>query len=107
MSWQLFQNGKTLGEHGSEQGTLICDEEHIGGARITLEQDVGGGLFAITSGLYGWMVHTRFFSAEQEGRSAFQAMRAALADLVNRQTTIDDDGSGMIAAISSFMERFP
>jgi hypothetical protein len=42
-----------------------CAMKSILTARITLERD-GHQPFAITCGSYGWMVHTSFFSGEEE-----------------------------------------
>jgi len=39
MSWYAFDNEKSIGQRGSESGTIIRDEEHGDGARITLEGD--------------------------------------------------------------------
>lgn len=57
--WIPFENGTTVGTTGSEGGTILRDELHPDGARITLERTASQ--FAITCGVYGWMVHTRFF----------------------------------------------
>ncbi len=51
------------------------DEEHELGARITLEK-VGSflkGHFAITCGIYGWMMHTHFISSTNEALKDFEA----------------------------------
>ena len=64
MSWQPFDDGKTIGQRGSEKGIIVGDEEHLEGARVTLEQDGEAAPYAITCGIYGWMVHTRFFGGE-------------------------------------------
>ena len=37
--WINYQNGSTIGEGGTENGNIIFDEEHVDGARITLEQN--------------------------------------------------------------------
>jgi hypothetical protein len=59
--WIEFEGGSTIGEQGSENGLTLKDEEQVRGARITLERDTRIAPFAITCGIYGWMVHTRFF----------------------------------------------
>ena len=61
--WQPFENGGTLGQIGSEEGIIVHDEEHSLGARISLERDTIVAPFAITCGIYGWMLHTRYFSS--------------------------------------------
>ena len=61
--WINYQNGSTIGESGTENGNIIFDEEHVDGARITLEQNCHQNIpFAITSGIYGGIVHTTFAS---------------------------------------------
>ena len=70
--WEPFDNGGTIGQEGSENGTIISDEEHLRGARITLERTTPTAPFAITCGVYGWMVHTRFVSTEAEAIAQFE-----------------------------------
>lgn len=79
--WYPFDEGHTLGHVGTENGTIVRDEEHGDGARITLERD-GYTPFAITCGIYGWMFHTCFFSIEEEARQAFGAMKQELARIL-------------------------
>ena len=71
--------------------------------------------FAITCGVYGWMVHTRFFSDEAEAQSEFEKMKEALAQILE----FEDSGRGrdeedntelvhaLSARISEFVDRFP
>jgi hypothetical protein len=75
--WQPFGNGETLGHDGSECGTVIVDEEHPSGARVCLERG-GRAPFAITCGVCGWMVHTRFFSEDDAATDALRAMKKDL-----------------------------
>ena len=79
MTWRSYENGKTVGKQGSEDGTIFRDEEHVEGSRITLERGGHVAPFAITCGIYGWMAHTRFFGSETEAQSEFDAMKEALA----------------------------
>ncbi len=58
--WQQFDNGKTIGKKGSENGKIIFDQENQDGARITLEQNANSIPYAITLGIYGLMFHTEF-----------------------------------------------
>jgi hypothetical protein len=58
MNWQPFEEGSTIGKIGNEGGEIIIDQEHIGGARLTLEQSCLRARYAITCGIYGWMVHS-------------------------------------------------
>ena len=81
-TWQPFRSGSTLGKTGTEAGVILRDEEHIEGARITLERSATKKLlrrpvvqFAITCGIYGWMVHTRFFSSEEKAVREYDRMK--------------------------------
>jgi hypothetical protein len=95
--WQPFQNGETRGQPGSESGTVIVDDEHPSGARICLERD-GRAPFAITCGVYGWMVHTRFFIEHDAANAAVRAMKVDLAALAANPSR---EGCG------EFVERYP
>ena len=110
--WQAFDGGSTRGGRGSENGCVTLDEEYDGAARITLERECRVGPFAITCGVYGWLVHTRFFRDESEAEGAFADMKVALAEIV-RLATVDDgdteaDGVRRVSeAVSKFVERYP
>ncbi len=109
-SWQPFENGSTLGQAGSEEGTIVRDEEHALGARISLEHDTSVAPFAITCGIYGWMLHTRYFSSQQEAETQYDAMKQALAALLEAaEITAESDGGRQILmnGVQSFVEMFP
>lgn len=76
--WQPFDCGTTNGQPGSENGIIIRDVELSDGARITLERDGWIAPFAITCGIYGWMVHTRYFSNEAEAQQEFEKMQVPM-----------------------------
>ncbi|MGB8262014.1 MAG: hypothetical protein WCE75_16765 [Terracidiphilus sp.] len=106
--WYPFEDGKTLGQTGSEEGVILRDEEHILGARITLER--GGRIvpFAITCGIYGWMLHTRFFEAEAEATDEYDRMRAALAGLLEAAEQAGDGGGSILMdGVAAFVDSFP
>lgn len=97
-------------ERGTEGGVIILDDEHDLGARITLESGGAGG--AITCGIYGWMVHTRFFDAESEARAAFDAMKIDLAAILWRiplktDPDLDAKMEATSGEISAFVDRYP
>ena len=81
-SWRPFEDGATLGQTGSEDGIVVHDEEHVLGARITLERAASVAPFAITCGIYGWMMHTRFFASEAEAQSQYDLMENSLSALL-------------------------
>ena len=80
--WHPFEGGTTLGQNGSESGVILRDEEHYSEARITLERDTNVAPFAITCGIYGCMMHTRWFDLESEASSQYDQMKVALSALL-------------------------
>lgn len=112
VGWYPFNAGSTIGETGSEDGVILRDEEYSAGARITLERNSRPTPFAITCGIYGWMVHTRFFPTEQTANEAFEAMKAGLARIYDLLPWPDDPQADerdaeVIAEIDTFIENFP
>ena len=108
--WHPFDEGRSVGLKGSEEGVILLDEEHSYGARITLERG-GYAPFSITCGIYGWMVHTRFFSDEAEAQDAFGEMKIGLVNILNiiplaSETNAAKEGA-VSDALSDFIERFP
>jgi hypothetical protein len=109
-SWHPFQNGDTLGRPGSEQGTMMRDEEYSLGARVSLERDCRAAPFTITCGIYGWMLHTRFFSSKFEAETQYEAMKSALAmllEVAQKTAAIDGGRQVLMAGVSKFVEMFP
>jgi hypothetical protein len=110
MVWYKFQDGMTVGRKGSENGIIVSDEEHPDGARITLERS-GRKDYTITCGIYGWMVHTRFFSNEVEARDAFEQMKDELTRIINLIPSVDEANETKLETASEamvdFVIRFP
>lgn len=112
MSWSPVENGKTIGERGSESGIIVVDSEYQGAARISLERDGDTAPYAITCGIYGWMVHTRFFSNKDDAEEDLGRMKNALAEIVDSVPPADPKPSQeqlneVVERISRFVERFP
>ena len=103
--WKPFEEGRSIGTNGSEQGTIILDDEHSDGARITLEKECRGTPFAVTCGVYGWMVHTCFFATEDIARRTYAAMKEALSAMLARFGS-DPDIDLVADLCEDFMERF-
>lgn len=107
-TWQPYQGGSTLGLQGSEGGTITWDEEYAGAVRLTLEQDESRSFYAVTCGVSGWLVHTRFFGSINEATDAFAEMRPALEELLARlpdapsRDTVRQGGE----LLSAFVARF-
>ena len=112
MRWTPFENGKTIGTRGSEDGIILVDDEHDLGARITLERDGSIAPFAITCGIYGSLLHTRFFSARETAERNLEEMKQAL-ELILFEMPDDNDPErdvkreAVTDAIMAFVERFP
>jgi hypothetical protein len=110
--WHPFDGGGTIGTAGSENGTIVSDDEHDLGGRITLEIKTRSAPFAITCGIYGWMVHTRYFGTENDASRAFDDMKVEL-DAIIRSIPMNDDPEGdrkmgdVCDRISDFVDRFP
>lgn len=99
-------------ERGTEGGVIILDYVHDLGARITLEKFDDGGGGAITCGIYGWMVHTRFFETEHSARHALEAMKIDIGAILWRiplENDPDLDNKMRMSAdeISAFVDKFP
>jgi hypothetical protein len=107
-SWYPFENGATLGQKGSENGEILRDEEHPLEARITLERDGTVAPFAVTCGIYGCMLHTRFFSLEDEACVQYDRMKDALAALLATEQEGGPDGyDSFLDGVAAFVEAFP
>jgi len=112
MGWAAFENGKTVGARGSEDGVIVVDEEHDLAARITLERDGSVAPFAITCGIYGWTFHTRFFSTRETAARDLEEMKDAIGAILSKIPRTDDPAleqkrREVTEAISAFVARFP
>jgi hypothetical protein len=105
--WKPFNEGRTIGTIGSERGTILLDDEHSGGARITIEEGGHIAPFSITCGIYGWMVHTRFFATEVEARRECAEMKPALSALITTLGRVANGSEELGESCSSFVDRFP
>ena len=80
--------------------------------RITLEREGQTAPFAITCGIYGWMVHTRFFELETEAQSQFEDMKEELSRITSAAgldagSMTDIKSRAVSEAMSDFVKRFP
>ncbi|HYO75217.1 MAG TPA: hypothetical protein VE010_02040 [Thermoanaerobaculia bacterium] len=107
--WIACEGGSSIGATGSEGGTILRDELHPEGSRITLE--LNETRFAITCGVYGWMVHTRFFANESDAAAAYEEMKPALAAIVDElpatDAEVEDALPRVTATLRDFIRRFP
>jgi hypothetical protein len=110
--WRPFDDGRSIGTIGSESGTIVLDDEHADGVRITLERDGSTAPFAVTCGIYDWMMHTRFFDEEGDARQAYDQMKQALDGII-RTIPLEEDPDRdakmkeAMRRIGQFVERFP
>lgn len=105
--WYAYDDGKTLGLRGTEGGTIMQDEEHGDGARITLERETLYRVpFAITCGIYGWMVHTRFFADEPTALNAYEEMKRSMVAILT-MVMQEADSDQVAEAIEAFVEQYP
>ena len=97
---------------GSEGGTIVVDEEHDEyGARIMLETDTKMAKAAITCGLYGWMMHTRFFRTLEMARREYEAMKIDLAILGSlipnaNDPDVEEKKAALLEVVAQFEEKF-
>lgn len=99
--WHATENGRP-----SEGGVVVRHEEYWedgAGAGITLERDCTYAPVAITFGVYGTMVHTRYFASVSDAEAAADEMKPGLVALVRVALTGDLRGD----PFKAFVDRFP
>ena len=80
----MWKKLTTESQTGSENGTIITDEQYDNTCRITI--DLCKAYHAITCGIYGEMVHT-IFCSEEKSQDIYDAVKKML------QTFIDSNPS--------------
>jgi hypothetical protein len=110
--WKPTAEGSTLGLEGAEGGTIVRDEEHPAGLRLTLEEDPARSFHALTCTVSGWLVHRRYFSSEAEAQAAWGEMRPALVALAAQLPAAGPKGLDPTtreagAKLGAFLARFP
>jgi hypothetical protein len=82
----------------------------VDGARITLE--AGGRVrFAITCGIFGWMVHTVFIADEARAVASYASMKEELARILDAiplasDPDVDAKMDPIFGMIEEFVERY-
>jgi hypothetical protein len=112
MDWMTFDSGNSIGQRGSENGIILRDDEHPFAARITLEREGHTAPFTITCGIYGWMMHTRFFGTQQDAETEFEQMKYRLAEILNiiplkTDPNVEEKMELVSDAISKFVQQYP
>ncbi|WP_233166437.1 hypothetical protein [Archangium sp. Cb G35] len=111
-SWRPVEEGRTRGLGGAEGGTIVRDEEHPAGLRLTLEEEPSRSFYAVTCGVAGWLVHSRFFGSEAEAHAAWDEMKPALLELVVQLPAagakpLDPATREAGAKLGAFVARYP
>ena len=111
-TWHSYDGGRTFGEIGSENGIIVEDEAYGDGVCITLEKGSPTAPFAITCGIAGWMVHTRYFSLEDDARRSYSDMKDELAktyDLIPDASDpkAEDRFDDVFKSLHAFVKQFP
>lgn len=86
--WISYKAGSSIGGLGSENGTILYDEEFDGGCRITMEKCPR--YYAITCGVYGSMVHTVFRGAD-DAKDTYDAMKLGLGKFMSTATNENEE----------------
>ena len=110
IEWLPYEEGKTIGQAGSENGVILRDEEYDGAARITLERNEQTP-YAITCGIYDWMVHTTFGGDLQEMEQRYEEMKVELVrlwDLLPYRIDPEEDKKLEVfhAELSAFIHKY-
>ncbi len=111
-NWSDYDAGYSVGTVGADGGAIVRDEEHESGARITLEEEGSSAPFAVTCGVYGWMMHTRYFSEESEADDEYDRMKNELDEILEsipaEKENLDEETESEIwEKIELFMETYP
>lgn len=104
-NWFEYDDGRSIGEVGSEGGEILRDEEHVDGARVTLKR--GGNYISVSCNVYGWIDHTRFFNSISEAQREYLLMRASVGNMVENILAAGKSDLKMWEAIAEFVRRFP
>ncbi len=112
MTWHPIDEGRSRGQKGSEGGAILLDDEHPGGARITLEAGSRSAPYAITCAVYGWMLHTRFFTSPEKARSELAHMKGSLQQILRQippgdEFDPDPREARVDTLLEAFLNRFP
>jgi len=82
--WHVFEKGRPVGQQGSENSTIVMDEEHAWGARITLARNSGVAPWSITCSVYGTFMHTAIATSENEAKIKYSNMKRDLVSIMEQ-----------------------
>ncbi len=104
-NWFAYNDGRSIGEVSAEGGVILRDEEHRRGGRVTLKQ--GKTFVSVSSHIYGWMDHTRFFKSVNEAQREYVIMKNILGGMMDDILAAGANDLKMWEAIADFVRRFP
>ncbi len=103
--WQPYNNGRSIGVKGSEGGTIIRDEEHPLGARMTIKQ--GQDYVSVSCTISGMIDHTRFFKEMRAAEHEYATMKKELVKVMGAVSSAKAADIKVWIAITEFVARFP
>ncbi len=92
-NWGPFDQKKTIGIQGTENGIIIRDEENSFGARITLEKNGSIAPYSITIGIYGLMFHTDFYDTIENANIGFEKFKIKVENVIEHYS-VDENKRG-------------
>lgn len=104
-NWSAYDDGRSIGQVGSEGSVILHDDEYLSGARVTLKR--GDSYVSVSSNIYGWIDHTRFFDTLPDARREYALMKSEIEKIMGVITPVDADSIKGWEAISEFVRRFP
>jgi hypothetical protein len=87
-SWTKFEEGRTIGQQGSEGGIILVDEEIISSARITLEEEGDTAPYSITMGIYCLPMHTHFCSTLEEAAKDYEMFKTRIEEILSFEDNV-------------------
>jgi len=81
--WEQTDSGNTLNTKGSEEGTIIFDQEYNELMRITIEKGTRNAPFSITVGIYGLFFHTIFANTKDQAFEHLDSMKRDMLEILH------------------------
>lgn len=82
-TWAPYLGGETIGRKGPLGGVVLRDEALADEARMTLEEGAPHAPFSLFCEIRGWLEHSVVASGRSEARELFEAMKEALAPIID------------------------
>lgn len=104
-TWRPYQHGQNVGKKDAEGSTIVRDEEHPLGGRLTIKK--GKGFVSISCMIAGRMDHTRFFKKMPDALYAYDQMKPEVESLLRDLAHASPTDIKAWELISNFVIRFP